>query len=428
MTFAPYQIDYNVKNTAKTLGFSKKKVIFRFGIANPESIRPGSGLSGAHCRGSEHEVTFLWSLKTGKRQLLVDNKDVHFSESGQNGWTTDRAWQHVFHVRDVSTGGNFRCHFISQPVNKEVPGSIPFDLRVSGVSYFSFNQIFQLGTAAMTTREQSREQNAHQGHGHHSGRDSPMSPEERRAIANAKAESLREMGEYRENRGRANTQTTQQASNANMNREEASLISFDEPTPAPQIATQGSQGQYQQYASSLTLDTVIDDRKQPGQQTPSSTGSGGGWNQPMPAAYGQQQQQQPGNSMALTAYQQPGGQPAPYVDGMGRMSMGQQGQQQQQVYGGYPGQQQGQGQQAMMSPSGQSYVSQTSYGSAPSFAQPPRQTPAAAASDRPGPPCAASNWRPELEEDRQGAAEWESYARRRREKERHWQEAVPRGC
>jgi hypothetical protein len=385
MTFAPYQIDYNVKNTAKTLGFSKKKVIFKFGIANPESIRPGSGLTGAHCRGSEHEVTFLWSLKTGKRQLLVDNKDVHFSESGQNGWTADRAWQHVFHIRDVSTGGNFRCHFISQPVNKEVPGSIPFDLRVSGVSYFSFNQIFQLGTGAMTTREQSREQSGGGGHGHHhSGRDSPMSPEERRAVAAAKAESLRDMGEYR-NRGRANTQTTQTtqpASNTTMQRDEASLISFDEPTPAPQIATQGSQGQYQQYASSLTLDTAIDGPG--GQQTPSSSGSVGGWNQPMPAAYGQppmqqaqaQQQQQPGNSMALTAYQQPGGQPAPYVDSMGRMAVGQQQQPgQAQTYGGYPGQNQQQAQQAMMSPSGQSYASQASYGSAPSFAQPPRQAP-----------------------------------------------------
>jgi hypothetical protein len=367
MTFAPYQIDYKVQNTAKTLGFSKKKVIFKFGIANPDSIR--QGLTGAHCRGSEHEVTFLWSLKTGKRQLLVDNKDVHFSESGQNGWTTDRAWQHVFHVRDVSTGGNFRCHFISQPVNKEVPGSIPFDLRVAGVSYMSFNQIFQLGTAAMTTREQSRE--------HHSGRDSPVSPEERRAIAAAKAESLRDMADYK-NRDRSLTQTTQTTSN--MTRDEGSLISFDDPTPPPQ------QGQYQQYASSsLTLDTVIDDRKQG--QTPSSVGSGsqGGWNQPMPAAYGQPpQQQQQGNSMALTTYQTPGGQPAaaaPYVDSMGRMPMGQQ-QPQQQGYG-YPGQQQHQQQQqALMSPSGQSYASQASYGSAPSFAQPPR-APAPAA---PAPP------------------------------------------
>jgi hypothetical protein len=367
MTFIPYQIDYNVKNTAKTLGFSKKKVIFKFGIANPDSIQ--QGMTGAHCRGSEHELVFLWSLKTGKRQLLLDNKDVHFSESGQNGWTTDRAWQHVFQVRDATTGGTFRCHFISQPVNKEVPGSRPFDLRVSGVSYFSFNQIFQLGTAAMTAREQARSPSGEDPQYHHTGRDSPVSREEQRSIALAKAESLRDMAEQRNNRDRASTQTS------SMSRNEGSLISFDDPTPPQAITAGQGQASYQQFASSLTLDTAIDDKRQGqyGQGAPSSAGSGGsGWNQPMPAAYGQPPPQgNPNpNSMALTTYQAPGGQPAPYVDSAGRMAMGQQP-----GYGYNPGmqqQQQMQQQQPLMSPSAMSYNSQASYGSAPSFAQPPR--------------------------------------------------------
>jgi hypothetical protein len=61
-TFIPYQIDYSVQNTAKTLGFSKKKVLFKFGFANEKSVQ--SGLTGPACRGSEHELLFIWSLNS----------------------------------------------------------------------------------------------------------------------------------------------------------------------------------------------------------------------------------------------------------------------------------------------------------------------------------------------------------------------------
>ena len=83
--YVPYQVDYKVENKAKSLGFSKKKVVFKFGIANNQAIQ--EGMVGSGCRGSEHEVIFIWSLKSGKRQIIADNKEVHFSESGQNGWT-----------------------------------------------------------------------------------------------------------------------------------------------------------------------------------------------------------------------------------------------------------------------------------------------------------------------------------------------------
>ena len=81
--FVPYQVDYSVKNVSKMVGFSKKRVTFKFGFANPKSL--AEGLTGPACRGSEHELVFIWSLTSGKRQLLLDNKDMHFSESGQNG-------------------------------------------------------------------------------------------------------------------------------------------------------------------------------------------------------------------------------------------------------------------------------------------------------------------------------------------------------
>ena len=83
MTFIPYQVDHTNQNVSKTLGFSKKRVSFKFGLANAASLAEGK--TGAQCRGSEHEVVFVWSLKSGKRWLYLDGKEIHFSESGMNG-------------------------------------------------------------------------------------------------------------------------------------------------------------------------------------------------------------------------------------------------------------------------------------------------------------------------------------------------------
>lgn len=299
-SFVPYQVDYAIQNTAKTLGFTKKKVLFKFGFANPDALR--RGVSGAQCRGSEHELTFVWSLTSGKRQLFLDGRDVHFSESGQNGWTQDRAWQHAFTMKDAT--GTYRVHFISQPKNPDLPDSKPFDLRVAGVSYFSFNRIFQLGTPTMTVRENAPRHDGRHHHRSSGGRDSPMSPEERRAVAAAKVESLRDL--------RSHPQQSKSPERApapaapKMPREEPNLLSFDDDPPAPPVASpQLQQPQavaatgpsYGQFASSITLDSAW-----------GGGGSGGSWEQPGPPQ--PQLQQQPSYGQPPTQQQPQYGQSA----------------------------------------------------------------------------------------------------------------------
>lgn len=372
--FIPYQIDHNVKNTAKTLGFSKKRVSFKFGLADRQSVDKGE--TGVGCRGSEHEVTFLWSLKTGKRQLFLDGKDVHFSESRQNGWTTDRAWQHSFTLHDRKDGA-FKVHFISQPVNRDMPDVKPFDLRLNGVSYFAFNQIYQLGTPSMTVRESHS-----RGH-HESGRDSPMGAEERRALAQAKVESMRD---FQAQHARPRMDSANSGAASAMRREEESLLSFDDAPPVQQVAAThsasansmtSSQGNGM-YASNITLDTAIQDRSNSYGNMQGSFGSGGGYNSNPPGAAAYQYQAPPPVNVAaastttLAPYQMPGGvAPTPYVDSTGRLAMGTQPQPQGYNYA-TPTHSAGNAsfQNQFQSPSNQSYAS---YGSAPSFAQPPRQ-------------------------------------------------------
>jgi hypothetical protein len=250
--YVPYQVDYKVENKAKSLGFSKKKVVFKFGIANNQAIQ--EGMVGSGCRGSEHEVIFIWSLKSGKRQIIADNKEVHFSESGQNGWTGDRAFQHHFGIQSPGFGA-VRCHLITLPTDASSPGlNHPFDLRIGGISYFEFSKIFQLGTPGMILRPAPNGGGV--GPSYTSRHDEAYTPAaEREMIAKAKLESLRDvrqsMSQEEVHRNSVPTPVVR----------EASLISFEEPPLPPRSIPQ--------QMSSVTLDPAFS-------RTPSTSSYGFG--------------------------------------------------------------------------------------------------------------------------------------------------------
>jgi hypothetical protein len=408
-TFTPYQVDFSMKNASKTFGFSKKRVSFKFGVASEQAM--SQGVTGAHCRGSEHEIIFVWSLNSGKRQILADGKDIHYSESGQNGWTSDQVFQHHFQLVIPNFNIPLRCHLITQPANRDMPNVRPFDLRVNGISYFQMSKIFQLGTAAMISRPLRGGKNGggnsggrSSNHHHHHNQDPEEDPycttDERRAIAAAKLESLRDVRgqEQRSGGGSAGQMQPYGAASAtssppNMQRDEGSLISFDDPTPTP---PQAQGGPPNQFLSSMTMDPALLtsgnswDRPPPPQQQqqpPQQQPVGGGYSnyslgpppaanyQPQaPAPFGapqQQQQQQPqygappppnnnyngnGNSQYNGGFTSA---PAPTFD------------QTQQAFGAPSPSNQSYGSApAMFSPSNQTVAS---YGSAPSFAQPPQQ-------------------------------------------------------
>jgi len=255
--YVPYQVDYRVENKSRTIGFAKKKILFKFGIANKQAL--ADGLTGSNCRGTEHEVVFVWSLKSGKRQIIVDNKEVHYSESGQNGWTADRTFQTHFTVNSPGSG-MVRCHLISLPPDQNAPGgNKPFDIRIGGVSYFSFCKIYQLGTSAMIVRPSPT--NASRGYSGMSssttsggGSDAYVSHEERAAIAQAKLASLRDLSSNttQEQAPQGGGYAGARQSSSSIQRDEGNLIDFGAPPAPPQ--------QHQNPAhvmSSMTLDPAL---------------------------------------------------------------------------------------------------------------------------------------------------------------------------
>ena len=86
-----YQIDVLTASTGKTFANTKRRVRFRFGFSNKDAL--AAGQTGTDCRGEEHEIILIWSLTSGKRLVLADGKEVHYSmgkvTSGkfQTSWT-----------------------------------------------------------------------------------------------------------------------------------------------------------------------------------------------------------------------------------------------------------------------------------------------------------------------------------------------------
>jgi hypothetical protein len=108
----------------------------RFGFANPEAL--AQGLTGTDCRGEEHDVTLVWSITSGKRLLLADGQEVHYSNSRGNVF--DFSW---------TMRGNHVLKVVAHasPPLQATPGFRQYDFWVDGQSFYTFPKMFRLGLA-----------------------------------------------------------------------------------------------------------------------------------------------------------------------------------------------------------------------------------------------------------------------------------------
>lgn len=115
----------------------------RFGFANPQAL--ANGETGTACRGEEHDVTIVWSITSGKRLVLADGQEIHYSTSRNNvfeySWTMKG--NHVMKIL---------AH--ASPPMQVNPGFRQYDFYVDGQSFFSFPKVFRLGLAPGDPRAQ----------------------------------------------------------------------------------------------------------------------------------------------------------------------------------------------------------------------------------------------------------------------------------
>lgn len=134
-----YQIDFTAVDAGKRIASSKRRIRWRFGFTNQDAL--ASGGTGIECRGEEHDITLIWSLTSGKRLVLADGQEVHYSNN--RNAVFDFSWtMRGNHVLKVTAHAN-------APLNAH-PNFRQYDFFVDGMSFFSMPKVYRLGLADNT--------------------------------------------------------------------------------------------------------------------------------------------------------------------------------------------------------------------------------------------------------------------------------------
>jgi hypothetical protein len=131
-----YQIDVLTASTGKTFANTKRRVRFRFGFSNKDAL--AAGQTGTDCRGEEHEIILIWSLTSGKRLVLADGKEVHYSM----GKVTSGKFQTSWTMR-----GNHVIKLVAYAAApmKSRPNFKQYEIFLDGMSFFDMPKVYELG-------------------------------------------------------------------------------------------------------------------------------------------------------------------------------------------------------------------------------------------------------------------------------------------
>ena len=137
---------------------TKRRIRWRWGFTNEKALE--QGLTGTACRGEEHDITIVWSVTSGKRQITMDGQEVHFSTNRSS--VIDFSWSmrgnHVMKITAHAT-----------PPLTAIPGFRQYDLSVDGQSFFQMTKVFELGIVASSQAHARHPAEASQYGGTYSG-------------------------------------------------------------------------------------------------------------------------------------------------------------------------------------------------------------------------------------------------------------------
>jgi len=129
-----YQVDFNAVATGKIIAMSKRRIRWRFGFPNQEAL--DSGKSGIDCRGEEHDVSFVWSITSGKRMIMSNGYQIHVSLN------KSKIFEHSWFDKN---GTSLRLVANSAPTLSNVSGVRQYDLFINGKTFFQLPKVYEIG-------------------------------------------------------------------------------------------------------------------------------------------------------------------------------------------------------------------------------------------------------------------------------------------
>jgi len=129
-----YQIDFTAVDSGKRIASTKRRIRWRFGFSNAEALAAGE--TGTACRGEEHDITLIWSITSGKRLVLADGQEVHYSNNRSHLF--DFSWtMRGNHVLKVVAHAN--------PPANATQSFRQYEFFVDGMSFFLMPKVYRLG-------------------------------------------------------------------------------------------------------------------------------------------------------------------------------------------------------------------------------------------------------------------------------------------
>lgn len=155
-----YQVDCTKASSGKTVSITKRRISWRYGYANPTALSNGS--TSVECRGHEHEITFVWSIASGKKLVVHDSSEIHYEQPKRGigaigagfgeGGKFEFVWKMGGHVFTLLA-------YAAPPLKAKHGTWKQFELLIDGCSFDNLPKIYQLGTEDMnriTSRNASR--------------------------------------------------------------------------------------------------------------------------------------------------------------------------------------------------------------------------------------------------------------------------------
>jgi len=129
-----YQISFHCEHLGRYFRGNKRRLTWCFGFSNVSAIE--QGLKGRNCRGEEHVVELLWSLRSGKTRILWNQTDIsnYFVDKKQRDDMVHFTWK---------TPAGETLQIVAHA--DELKGQAQYELLVDGVSFSHFPTVAELG-------------------------------------------------------------------------------------------------------------------------------------------------------------------------------------------------------------------------------------------------------------------------------------------
>mmetsp|Transcript_24461 Transcript_24461/g.40007 ORF Transcript_24461/g.40007 Transcript_24461/m.40007 type:complete len:537 (+) Transcript_24461:179-1789(+) len=127
-----YRLHFSCEHIGKYRSYTKRIIKWQFGFTNLQAAREGK--RGVECRGEEHEVVLIWSVKSGKTRLFWNKINIsHLFQDNRNTEAVTISWQ-------SRSGETFQISAHESPT-RFAP---QYDFLLDGVSVFSLPHLSEL--------------------------------------------------------------------------------------------------------------------------------------------------------------------------------------------------------------------------------------------------------------------------------------------